>query len=333
MVSLQQVSVADGALVDKPSFSFSFDGFRKDPTFDSEFELLGDAEVRDSTVKMIPAKNSTSAVLLHRFPLDFGRKPSFSVDFSYSSQQGNGGIALMIAPANVPKKSFVSNHFGLSDGVFAVEFDTKMDSESQDPNGNHIGIDIGSSVSIQTFNVSAVKINLSSGEKLHAWVDFDGDLNILEVRLNTSSSRSRPSDPLVSYPIDLSGTIWQDAMFVGLVSSTSWNVVYSWSFRLKHAVPYMLHSHPLDPTQMQFVVHPRSKQQPFAGRQREDQVPVIFMALAFGAACGAAVAFLVLFAWSSTVERNTVAPLDGEFGYKKIAVVGVRKGLENGVTE
>lgn len=325
--------MALGVQVDKPSFSFSFDGFRKDPTFESEFELLGNVEVRDSTVKMTPAKNSTSAVLLHRSPVDFGRKPSFSVDFSFSTQQGNGGIALMIAPANVAKESFVSNHFGLSAGVFAVEFDTKMDRESQDPNGNHIGIDIGSSVSIQTFNVSAVNMNLSNGEKMHSWVDFDGDLSILEVRLNTSSSGSRPSDPLVSYPIDLSGTIWQDAMFVGLVSSTSWNVVYSWSFRLKHDVPYLMHSQPLDPTQMQYVVDPSNKQQPIAGRQREDQVPVIFMALAFGVACGAAVAFLVLFAWSSTVERSTVAPLDGEFGYKKIAVVGARKGLEGGGTE
>ncbi|XP_077236855.1 L-type lectin-domain containing receptor kinase VIII.2-like [Tasmannia lanceolata] len=319
--------------------SFSFTKFEKNPNFDSKLALFGDAEIsgQDSSVKITRPSSSSSGRIMYRNPIKiFDSNPrklvSFSTYFSFSISPGNGdGLAFIILPGNFHSELLKGRSFGLSPGLgfFAVEFDTLMDVKFEDPNGNHVGIDIGSFVSAKTRDVSTVNLMLNSGEKLHSWIDYNANLKALEVRLSKSGV-VRPFDPLVSYRIDLSKLL-KDEVFVGISSSstnsTHTSNLYSWSFLLKDYLNVM-HSEPLDPRA--FLEHKK----PQSGHWRSDAFLRILGAILFGSGCGAMVAVLVLFIWSVFVDRRPLVPTECpvhpvDFGYEKIIAIG-EKGTQVG---
>ncbi|MQL92911.1 hypothetical protein Taro_025529 [Colocasia esculenta] len=313
------------------SFSFSFRTFEKTPGAKPEIALHGDAEVVNSTVRITSGRALSRGRIMYRKTLAFGRKPSFSTYFSFSLSKGKGnGLAFLAAPSNVRPELLDGHLFGVTPGVFAVEFDTFMDSEHNDPNGNHVGVDLGTPMSILTGNVSRLKLDLNSGEKLQAWIDYDGYSKFLEVRLS-KAEYARPSEPAISYPIDLSGLIWKNAMSVGIVSSsgnsthagdsTQTCTLYAWSFSLRHAAAYVMHSEPLDPRP--FLNPPK---EPMI-HLRRDYLPGVLIGLVFGAACGAMVVILIMFAWTAFVDRRPMVPVEYpvhpvDFGYEKMVVAG-----------
>uniref|UniRef100_A0A1D1YTI4 L-type lectin-domain containing receptor kinase S.4 n=1 Tax=Anthurium amnicola TaxID=1678845 RepID=A0A1D1YTI4_9ARAE len=312
-------------LAGEAAFSFSFPTFEKKPGSESEIALYGDAEVVNSTVRITSPRPLSRGRVVYRKPLAFGRKPSFSTYFSFSISPAKGdGLAFLMAPSNVRPELLDAHLFGLSAGVFAVEFDTSMDSEYNDPNENHVGVDLSTAVSVITGNVSKLNLALNAGEKLQTWIDYDGDSKTLEVRL-CKSEFSRPSEPVISYPIDLSGLIWKNAMSVGIASSsghsTQTTTLYAWNFSLEHAAAYLIHSEPLDPRS--FLNPP---EQPVV-HLRRDYLPGVLIGLVVGAACGAIVVILVLFAWTAFVDRRPIAPVEYsvhpvEHGYEKMVITG-----------
>ncbi|XWS28649.1 hypothetical protein CRYUN_Cryun25bG0089100 [Craigia yunnanensis] len=109
--------------------------------------------------------------------------------------------------------------------VVAVEFDTFKDANYGDLNENHVGIDMGSLVSVKVRNLSFVNLVLNNGEKLHSWIDYEASSKSLEIRWSQSNS-TRPNDQLLSYSVNLS-KLWNDEeVFVGL-SSSNGNLVGS----------------------------------------------------------------------------------------------------------
>ncbi|MQL95835.1 hypothetical protein Taro_028500 [Colocasia esculenta] len=309
------------------SFSFSFRAFERPSSFEPEIALYGDAQVINSSVRITSAREQSRGRITYGKPLAFGRKPSFSTYFSFSISPGKGegdGLAFLIAPSNVQPESLDGFLFGVAPGVFAVEFDTSMDSQSGDPKGNHVGIYLGTTVSCKTGNVSKLNLVLNSGEKLQTWIEYHGDTKILEVRLSKFGSR-RPSKALISYPVDLSGLIWRNAMSVSISSwsgnSTQTSNLYSWSFRLKHAAAYLLHSEPLYPGQ--FVDAPKG---PIV-HLRRGYLSGVMIGLILGAACGAIATIIILFACGAFMDRFPVAPvgfpvLPVQYGYEKSMVAG-----------
>lgn len=294
--------------VEDTSFSFSFQGFQETQGSEAGIALYGDAAVVNSSVRITKPRALSRGRVMYRRRLAFGRKPSFSTYFSFSiSPQKGDGLAFLIAPSSVPQGSLDGRLFGVSPGVFAVEFDTSMDSEYQDPNANHVGVDLGSATSVIVGNVSKLSLVLNSGEKLHAWIDYEGDSKILEVSLSKSEF-PRPSIPVVSFPVDLSGLIWKNSMTVGIASSsgnsTQSSALFAWNFALKHAAAYLMHSEPLDPRP--FFNPPNQPQD----HVRRDYLPGVLIGLAFGAVCGAMVIILALFAWTAFMYRRPLGPVE-----------------------
>jgi hypothetical protein len=80
-------------------------------------------------------------------------------------------------------------------------------------------------------NSEKEELDLTSGNPIQAWVDYDSVKNQLEVRLSPSSTK--PIYPILSIDIDLS-SILNDSMYVGFSSSTgmltSTHYVLGWSF-------------------------------------------------------------------------------------------------------
>ncbi|XP_047181979.1 L-type lectin-domain containing receptor kinase VIII.2-like, partial [Vigna umbellata] len=86
-------------------------------------------------------------------------------------------------------------------GFVAVEFDTLMDVEFSDINGNHVGLDLNSVVSAQVSDLGSVGVDLKSGDSVNAWIEYDGSSKGLRVWV--SYSTVRPKDPILKVDLDV----------------------------------------------------------------------------------------------------------------------------------
>ncbi|XP_042387450.1 uncharacterized protein LOC121979526 [Zingiber officinale] len=157
---------------------FSFGGSGKNRSFAMEFALYGDAEMNSSEVRVTCAVNESSRLMIYWKPVRFfGTKPWFSSSFSFSVSPGNGGgLAFFLSPVSVPLEPANGNWSRLSTSVVAVKFVTTA---------SLVEVDVGGELLTKSSNLSddGLLLILSRGEKLHSWIDYDGELKRIEVRL------------------------------------------------------------------------------------------------------------------------------------------------------
>ncbi|KAJ6750115.1 hypothetical protein OIU85_000720, partial [Salix viminalis] len=219
----------------------------------SSLKLLGDAHLNNGNVRLtrdLAVPNSGAGKVLYSKPVRF-RQPSthditsFSTFFSFSVTNLNpssigGGLAFVISPES-DTLGAAGGFLGLlsindvpesASGFVAVEFDTLMDVEFKDINGNHVGLDLNSMVSTQTADLGAINIDLKSGDLVNAWIDYDGASQSFNI--SVSYSNLKPKEPLLSFSLDLDQYV-DDFMYVGFSGSTQGSTeVHSiewWSFR------------------------------------------------------------------------------------------------------
>ncbi|KAK9154105.1 hypothetical protein Sjap_001585 [Stephania japonica] len=195
-------------------------------------KLLGDAHLNNGTVslsKEIGVPNSGSGRALYSKPVRF-RQPgtqsaaSFSTFFALSVSNLNpssigGGLAFLITAGDQDAgEAGAVMGLGSEGALFvAVEFDTLMDVEFNDINGNHVGLDLGSLISVQVSDLGEIDVDLKSGNLVNCWIDYDSASALFNV--SVSYSNFRPIDPLFSHHLDLSQFV-NDFMFVGFSAST-----------------------------------------------------------------------------------------------------------------
>ncbi|KAF1881970.1 hypothetical protein Lal_00038614 [Lupinus albus] len=246
----------------QPSSTHSLTG---NPNFDAEIDLFGDATVvvgdqeeeSGSHVKLTRSSSSSSSgLLLRKNPIKFAGPTSFSTNFSFSiSPDAGDGVVFVLLPGerDFSSKFSENDSFGVfvDENYLAVEFDTWKDDNVNDLNANHVGIDVGSLVSVAVANVSSINLVLNSGEKLNAWVDYEYGSKNLQVRLS-KEGESRPENAIVSYNIDLFKIWGHQNVFLGITSSSNHAnskqvvSVYSWKFSFRN-VSNTLHSQPTNP--------------------------------------------------------------------------------------
>lgn len=235
---------------------FIFSGFKG---AGKNISLNGVAEIEHNGV--LKLTNQSPRCVGHAFyatPVKFknstnGRVLSFSAAFAFAiipeyEKLGGHGFAFTIAKSKDLNGALPSQYLGLmnssdvgnfSNHVFAVEFDTVRDFEFGDISDNHIGIDINSMISNASVDASCFNennsrkegIRLQSGRRIQAWVDYDSSIEKMDVTLSLSSSK--PSVPILSFPVDLS-PFFKEYMYVGFSASTgllaSSHYVSGWSF-------------------------------------------------------------------------------------------------------
>lgn len=121
------------------------------------------------------------------------------------------------------------------DTSVGVEFDTWCNAGNNDPNSNHLGIDVNGSVdhaSGEDSDTITISPNFDDGKIWYAWVDYDGA--VLEVRVNQSGLR--PNLPSLSKSMDIPAILGNvDDAFVGFTSGTGadWgnHDVLFWEYR------------------------------------------------------------------------------------------------------
>ncbi|WRX24447.1 Protein kinase domain - like 10 [Theobroma cacao] len=215
----------------------------------SSLKLLGDAHLNNGSVRLtrdLQVPYSGAGRALYSKPVRF-RQPgthypcSFSTFFSFSITNLNpssigGGLAFVISPDG----DFVGaggGSLGLLDdqgkalGFVAVEFDTLMDVEFQDINGNHVGLDLNSVVSSQVGDLGALDIDLKSGNLVNSWIEYDASIGVFNI--SVSYSNLKPKEPMLSIALNLDQYV-NDFMYVGFSGSTQGSTeVHSiewWSF-------------------------------------------------------------------------------------------------------
>jgi hypothetical protein len=121
---------------------------------------------------------------------------------------------------------------GIGNSV-GVEFDTWHNSANNDPDSNHLGIDINGIVNhgVGSPNTLGIATRFDDGNIWFAWVDYDG--SDLEVRVNQSGIR--PVAAALSRALDLPSILGQDTAYVGFTSGTGadWgnHDILSWTYR------------------------------------------------------------------------------------------------------
>lgn len=227
--------------------------------------LLGDSYLRDGVVGLtreLEVPSSSSGSVIYNEPIAFfdpetNITASFSTRFAFSIENVNptsygDGLAFFISPNNQTLGS-PGGYLGLVNSsqltknrFVAVEFDTRQDLHFADPDGNHVGLDIDSLISIKTANPMLKAIDLKSGNVITAWIDYVNEQRKMEVFLSYSSFK--PDQPILTVDVDLSDYL-KDSMFVGFSASTEGSTelhyIDNWTFQTLgfHPVRPRIHPH------------------------------------------------------------------------------------------
>ncbi|RVW62889.1 L-type lectin-domain containing receptor kinase IX.1 [Vitis vinifera] len=112
----------------------------------------------------------------------------------------------------------------------AVEFDTFTNAAKRDPEGEHIGIDINSMISVKTVNWSS---NIEKGKLNHVSISYTSSSHNLSVVLITEVTDSTNTTQSLSYKVDLREYL-PEYVTMGFSGSTGTyfqiNKICSWNF-------------------------------------------------------------------------------------------------------
>jgi len=199
-------------------------------------------------------------------PLHFRKSPSgnvksFSVTFIFSilsayPDKSADGMAFFITKNNNFSSAFPAQYLGLlndqnngnaSNNIFAVELDTIQNSEFEDINDNHVGININSLHSVQAQSAAFyndkngmfTNLTLISRDMMQVWVEYDEGTTQIDVTL-APIKMAKPVKPLVSAIYNLS-TVLTDTAYIGFSSATgvinSRYCLFGWSFSMSNSTP------------------------------------------------------------------------------------------------
>ncbi|KAA8542226.1 hypothetical protein F0562_023378 [Nyssa sinensis] len=226
----------------------------------SDLNLTGDAWLESSVVRLTNDSNQFSigrAFHRSRIPM----KPtsnsttisSFSTSFVFSvlpeiSSSPGFGLVFVLSESTEPRGALSGQYFGLFSNatvpsvapLLAVEFDTGQNPEFNDPNGNHVGIDLNNIESAATaaagyYNSSSdqlIPVDMRNGQNIHAWIEFDGSQFEINVTI-APAGMARPSRPLLTFRDPVIANYVSTDMYVGFsASKTTWvetQRVLAWS--------------------------------------------------------------------------------------------------------
>ncbi|VAH34261.1 unnamed protein product [Triticum turgidum subsp. durum] len=243
---------------------FVFDGF-------TGANLTMDGMATVTPNGLLQLSNATSQLKGHAFfptPLQFHRAPnstamrSFSTAFvigiigAYDTLSSHGMAFVVAKSANFSSAlpgQFLglvgsANNGNATNHLFAVEFDTILNSEFNDMSGNHVGVDVNGLNSVDADNAGYYdddgtgafrNISLVDRKPMQVWVDFDG--RTMQVNVTMAPLQvARPKRPLLSAVVNLSSVI-DGTAYVGFSSSSGIlfcrHYVLGWSFKMNGAAP------------------------------------------------------------------------------------------------
>ncbi|KAL6606053.1 hypothetical protein ACP70R_041706 [Stipagrostis hirtigluma subsp. patula] len=215
-------------------------------------------ELTNGMVRMKGHAFHPSPLLFHK--PDGGAVQSFSISFVFAIlsvyPQSGHGLAFFIAPNKNLSGAFPTQYLGLlnahtngdpSSHIFAIELDTVQNYDLHDINDNHIGININSLRSMQSYDAGYYddksgifkNLTLASHKEMQVWVSYNGETTQINVTV-APLDVAKPVRPLLSVSYNLSTVITNPA-YIGFSSSTGsvtgQHYVLGWSFGINSPAP------------------------------------------------------------------------------------------------
>ncbi|XP_027167215.1 L-type lectin-domain containing receptor kinase S.1 [Coffea eugenioides] len=232
------------------------------PTAVPLLNLTDDARLVPPVIRLTNDSNQFSlgrAFYPTRIPFNFTKTPNSTISTSFSTQfifsilpeistSPGFGLAFVLSGSTSPPNALAGQYFGLFSTalnappgpLIVVEFDTGRNTEFNDRDDNHVGIDLNSIESRVSQpagyfdrNGGFVPFRMRNGENIRAWIEFDGPKNEINVTL-APVGVPRPVRPLINFRDPVIADYLSDEMFVGFsASKTTWveaQRVLAWSF-------------------------------------------------------------------------------------------------------
>ncbi|XP_062196219.1 probable L-type lectin-domain containing receptor kinase S.5 [Phragmites australis] len=176
---------------------------------------------------------------------------TFSMNVYYDSARRPGeGLTFLIAPSLDGQPPGSEGGFlGLTNATLeaspaknrfvAIEFDT-FNQTYDPPNGNHVGLDIGSVVSNKTanladFNITSIATTEANAANYTVWVEYDGAARHISVYMSIRG-KPKPASPVLDSPLDLSVHVPEKA-YLGFSASTGTtfelNCILDWTLSIE----------------------------------------------------------------------------------------------------
>lgn len=146
---------------------------------------------------------------------------SFSQKFQFriseNRNSGADGIVFVVGPSPDTVGGYGGGlgYLGIKNSI-GVEFDTWGNGAPGDPNGNHVGINVGGSV--DSIATGIPPASLENGNVWTGWVDYDGPSHRLEVR--ASDTGERPNQALVAATVDIPAEVGGNEGYFGLTAAS-----------------------------------------------------------------------------------------------------------------
>lgn len=209
--------------------------------------LNGSAGTSSNELMLTPASYYVGGSAFTTNAITLGANVSFSTAFSFritnsggvgdSDGPGADGLTFVVQTVanNVGGVGGGLGYQGISNSV-GVEFDTYNNGGPCDPNGNHVGIDLGGSVCSAATAVVGTSLNpgtrMNNGGIWYAWVDYNGATSDMQVRL--SQTNARPSGAILDYTVDLVSALGTNNAYIGFTAATGAGIgqhdILSWQF-------------------------------------------------------------------------------------------------------
>lgn len=174
-------------------------------------------------------------------PIDLTNLASFSTFFTFritnpqgiSDEDGQGADGIVFVVQTVSNTAGGSGggigYQGIQNSV-GIEFDTwNNGSGLNDPNGNHVGINLDGAFNGPTATVAP---RMNNATDWYAWIDYNGTTNLIEVRL--SQTNVRPGAATLTRTANLLDVLGQTNAFVGFTSGTGaaggFHDIVNWEF-------------------------------------------------------------------------------------------------------
>eukprot|EP01114_Cavostelium_apophysatum_P005234 TRINITY_DN15_c0_g1_i4.p1 TRINITY_DN15_c0_g1~~TRINITY_DN15_c0_g1_i4.p1 ORF type:complete len:1108 (+),score=287.35 TRINITY_DN15_c0_g1_i4:71-3394(+) len=221
----------------------------------AKFQLNGDAAylnpTGDGRLSLTYATTNSvgSAFFKNSIPLtgSNGFKGSFSTVFSFQMPNAGGGndsdgpgadgITFVInSLTNVVGQLGGGMGYGGLQMSVAVELDSWYNGGT-DYDGNHVGIDVNGDLQAYPGTVANYPYRFNDGNQHWVWIDYNGDTQIMQVRV--AESNNRPLNPLVSRSLNLPVILGSPNVYVGFAAATGsvWerHLINSWTFTNTYA--------------------------------------------------------------------------------------------------
>ncbi|KAJ3695736.1 hypothetical protein LUZ60_001113 [Juncus effusus] len=192
-------------------------------SWNSNITLFGSASLLNGSISLTnPTQtqtNTSSGRALYSNPIRFldpltREDASFSTRFTFSilpSPTFGDGLSFLLTSDPL----FLNGFFGVfgpnqncsnQTVTLAVEFDTNLDAELRDLDGNHVAFDVCTIYSSVSASVSNSGIDLKQRKSMTAWIEYKSSENMLTVWLSYSPSY-RPVRPILVAGVNLSDLV------------------------------------------------------------------------------------------------------------------------------